>query len=377
MKKILLAAAVTVGFAGAASAQTSVTLYGVVDGGLGYTRFKHKNAAPGNPGTATRTGGYGGNHTGNQWGLIGSEDLGNGLKAFFQLENGFDLFSGNLSAPGRLFGVAKLGLSSDSWGSVSFGRRPNIADAWVPGVISPQGADFAEGRITASFTSAAVGYNNLFTYETPWFSGFQLGLGYSFHADGAQPWDRTGVPDDDRTAWSAAARYANGPLAVVASYDIVNKVASIPAETADVKAWILGASYDFDVVKLHAGVGQNRNGVLGGRTGAVDAGLVGVVGQNGFVSSSYKTNNYALGVRVPLDGSWLAVNWQSARLGSGAYKDGRVAAGGKSSQTLYSVVYSYDLSKRTNLYAFGTYGTGYAFNNVGVTQAIVGLRHRF
>jgi len=370
MKKNLLAAALAVGFASAAFAQTSVTLYGVVDGGLGYTQFKDKNAAR----TAKRTGGYGGNHTGNQWGLIGSEDLGNGLQAFFQLENGFDLFTGESE---RLFGVAKLGLSSDSWGSVSFGRRPNIADAWVPGVISPLGADFAEGSITSTFTSAAVGYNNMFTYETPLFSGFQLGLGYSFHTDAAQPWDRTGLPDEDRTALSAAARYANGPLEMVASYDIVNKVESEPTETADVKAWILGASYDFDVVKLHVGVGQHRNGVLGGRTGAVEAGLVGVVGQEGFVSSSYKTNNYALGVGVPLDSSWLAFSWQSARLGSGAYKNERVAAGGKSSQTLYSVVYGYDLSKRTNLYAFGTYGTGYAFNNVGVTQAIVGLRHQF
>jgi len=374
MKKTLLAATLTVGLASAASAQTSLTLYGVVDGGLGYTQFKHKNAAPGSPRTASRTGGHGGNHTGNQWGLIGSEDLGNGLKAFFQLESNFDLLSGNLLVPERFFGVSKLGLSSDSWGSVSFGRRPNIADAWVPGVISPQGADFVEGRITASFTSAAVGYNNMVAYETPLFSGLQLGLGHSFHVDSAQPWDR----DDARTAWSTAARYVNGPLAMVASYDIVNKVKSIPAETADVKAWILGASYDVDVVKLHVGVGQNRNGVFSARTGAVNAGLVGVVGQNGFVSTSYKTNNYTLGARVPLDdGSWLAFNWQSSRLGSGAYKNDRVAAGGKSSQTLYSVVYNYDLSKRTNLYAFGNYGTGYTFNNVGVTQVVVGLRHKF
>jgi len=375
MKKTLLAAALAVGFASAASAQTSVTLYGVVDGGLGYTQFKHKNAPQGATGTATRTGGYGGNHTGNQWGLIGSEDLGNGLKAFFQLENGFDLFTGNLSATNRLFGVAKLGLSNDAWGSVSFGRRPNIADAWVPGVIGPYGADFAEGRITATFTSAAVGYNNMLTYETPLFSGFQLGLGYSFHADGNQPYDRTGQPDDDRTAWSAAARYTNGPLAMVASYDIVNKVEN-STETADVKAWILGASYDFDVVKLHVGVGQHRNGVLGGR-GVPNAGFANVVGQDGFVDKGYKTNNYALGVRVPLDNSWVAFGWQSSRLGSGTYKNQRIAAGGKNSQNLFSVVYTYDLSKRTNLYAFGTHGTGYAFNNVNVTQAIVGLRHRF
>jgi len=69
----------------------------------------------------------------------------------------------------------------------------------------------------------------------------------------------------------------------------------------------------------------------------------------------------------------LMVGWQSSRLSSGDFKDGAE----KDSQNLYSLGYTYDLSKRTNLYAVGTYGTGYAFTDTKVTQAIVGLRHRF
>jgi len=91
----------------------------------------------------------------------------------------------------------------------------------------------------------------------------------------------------------------------------------------------------------------------------------------------YKTNNFALGLAVPVGKAQAVLfNWQSARLASGQYKD-MVSIFGKRSQNLYTLVYTYDLSPRTNLYAFGTYGTGYAFNNVSVTQAVVGLRHRF
>jgi len=80
MKKTLLAAAIAVGFAGAAQAQTNVTLYGVVDGGVAYTRFKHGNTGI----KGTRFGLDDGVQQGNRWGLRGSEDLGGGLRAVFQ-----------------------------------------------------------------------------------------------------------------------------------------------------------------------------------------------------------------------------------------------------------------------------------------------------
>src|SRR5690625_8021310 len=98
MKKTLLAAALMVGFAGVAQAETSVTLYGVVDGGIGYQRVKADGAK------ATRTGLLGGVQRGNRWGLRGSEDLGDGLRMIFQLESGFDINTGHSQQSGRLFG---------------------------------------------------------------------------------------------------------------------------------------------------------------------------------------------------------------------------------------------------------------------------------
>jgi len=388
MKKTLLATALAVGFAGAAAAQTSVTLYGVVDGGFGYTQFKDKNAEAGEPSKATRTGGYGGNQQGPRWGLRGSEDLGGGLRAQFQLENGFDLFTGTHGQGTRMFGrQAWLGLSSDAWGTFAYGRQLNFASRYVAGVVGVYDDAFGYGAIGETFSSThTVRYDNMIAYETPSFAGFQLGLGYTFHTDRAQPWDvNGGVLDRDQTAFTTALRYANGPLAVAASYDVLGKrdnvtvadpITGVLRPEKDVKAWVLGVSYDFEVAKLHLGFGQERDGSITGRSTAITGfGDVGIPG--GYIADDYKANSYAIGVGIPLESSSLAFNWQTTRLGSGRLKDANRANGGKNSQNLYSVVYTYDLSKRTNVYAFATHGTGYGFENVTLNQVIVGLRHRF
>src|SRR5699024_3284534 len=115
MKKTLLAAALAVGFVGAAQAETSVTLYGIIDTGVGYQRFKDD---AGNK--LTKTGIYDGTSHGqadSRWGVKGTEDLGNGLRAEFMLESGIDVTTGNSQQGGRLFGrQAWVGLAGDSWG---------------------------------------------------------------------------------------------------------------------------------------------------------------------------------------------------------------------------------------------------------------------
>src|SRR5690606_19173776 len=151
MKKTLLAAALAVGFAGVAQAETSVTLYGIVDTGIGYTQFKNKDTDV----KASRTGLYDGVQSGNRWGLKGSEDLGDGLKAVFQLESGFTLTDGN--GDGRMFQrQATLGLANDSWGTVLFGRQTNFASQWLAGITSPFGDSFAEAAIGNTFRSMAT-----------------------------------------------------------------------------------------------------------------------------------------------------------------------------------------------------------------------------
>src|SRR5690606_22871374 len=98
MKKTLLAAALLAGFAGAAQAETSVTLYGIIDTGIGYNKIK------GDGGSISRVGMINGVQSGSRWGLRGTEDLGDGLRAVFTLESGFDSSNGDHAQDGRLFG---------------------------------------------------------------------------------------------------------------------------------------------------------------------------------------------------------------------------------------------------------------------------------
>ena len=99
MKKSLLALAAFSAFAGAASAQTNTTVYGIID--IGLTQSKSDVAA-------TRWGIDSGNWYGSRLGFKGSEDLGNGLSAVFMLENGFSADTGALGQSGRLFAELAL-----------------------------------------------------------------------------------------------------------------------------------------------------------------------------------------------------------------------------------------------------------------------------
>lgn len=377
MKKTLLAAALMAGFAGVAQAETSVTLYGIVDTGLGYTQFKNKDTDV----KATRTGFYDGVQSGNRWGLRGSEDLGDGLRAVFTLESGFRLSNGDLAqGENKLFGrEATLGLAGDSWGSLVFGRQQNVASRYIGDIASPFGDSMELAAIGKTFTSAAtVRADNTVVYATPNFNGFDFAVGYSFNVKGAQNWNvknqAPGVEnpkDNNAKLVTTGLRYANGPVAVAVSYD--NLKAS--AWDKSIQAWNLAGSYDFEVVKLHLAWGQERNGTLSTR-GYGDTNTVMGMGFSGATEQTdYKTNNFAVGVSAPVGAAGkVMAGWAMSRVSDNNWFE---ANGEKKSQNLFSLGYTYNLSKRTNVYAVGTYGTGYAFQNVRATQAIVGLRHRF
>ena len=97
MKARISAIAVAGVFCGAsAQAQTSVTLYGVVDAGIDFANHQVGG------GSVVRQ--SSGNVAGSRWGLRGNEDLGGGLKAVFVLESGFDTDTGKSAQGGRLFG---------------------------------------------------------------------------------------------------------------------------------------------------------------------------------------------------------------------------------------------------------------------------------
>lgn len=140
MKKTLLMAALATISSGAVHAESSVTLYGILDAGVGYSKVDGSFTDPTTGQTVSVKGSRIGMNdsvkNGSRWGLRGREDLGNGLYATFQLESGFNVSDGQSTQGGRLFGrEATVGLASDSWGQMKIGRQYNIASRYYYGIF--------------------------------------------------------------------------------------------------------------------------------------------------------------------------------------------------------------------------------------------------
>jgi GBP family porin len=108
-------------------AETSVTLYGILDAGVGYSKVDGTIVDPVTNQRVSldrsRFGMTDSVKNGSRWGIRGKEDLGGGLYAKFQLESGFNLSNGQSTQGGRLFGRnATVGLGSDNWGQFNLGN---------------------------------------------------------------------------------------------------------------------------------------------------------------------------------------------------------------------------------------------------------------
>ncbi len=376
MKKTLLAAALIAGFAGVAQAETSVTLYGIIDSGIGYSKVEGPNGVD-----AKKTGLVNGVQSGSRWGLKGTEDLGEGLQAVFQLESGFNSSTGYSLQGDRLFGRhATIGLQGDSWGRLDLGRQTNIASKYFATVANPFGDSFGQAGVTTTFGAAStVRWDNMVMYQTPNYSGFQFGVGYSFNTSGDQEWDVDGVEEDNNKGITTGLRYANGPIAVAATYDQVSNDAIAASAGSDkIKAWNLGASYDFEVVKVHAGFGQTRDGWINSGTygdGLVSAGTgrggIGESNGGNYYLNGYDANLYTLGVSAPLGNGKILAAWNMADFDELNGTDFE-------KQNIFSLGYTYNLSKRTNVYALGSYADNvYGVDDTKSTLVSVGLRHQF
>jgi predicted porin len=394
MKKTLLAAALIAGFAGVAHAENSVTLYGIIDTGIGYQQIKGTDSK-GNDFKYSKTGLINGTQYGSRWGLKGAEDLGNGLRAVFVAESGYDSSTGSSAQGGRLFGrQMTVGLANDAWGQLDLGRQTNIASKYFGGVASPFGASFGQANIGATFGSAnTVRWDNMIMYQTPNFSGFQFGVGYSFNVDGSQAFKESGANDTNARGITTGIRYANGPFAAALTYDQIKtdgvdatsgkdaklytdaagtssaNLYTAPGKAKDgatIKAWNLGASYDFEVAKIYAGFGQTRDGWIGAQSYGVDE----TKDQIALASVGFKANLYTLGVSAPIGGGQVLASWAMA--------DPKGDASDGSKQNIYSLGYTYDLSKRTNLYAYGSYAKNVYFADDLKSQVVgVGIVHKF
>jgi general bacterial porin, GBP family len=380
MKKTLIVAAVSASFATAASAQSSVTLYGIIDAGFTYV---NNEAAPQGD-SSSHNGTFrmsSGNLQGSRWGLKGQEDLGGGMKAIFTLENGFDVTNGKTLQGGRQFGrQAFVGLSGNSFGSVTLGRQyDSVVDYIAPLTANGSwGGTYFSHPFDNDNTDNSFRINNSVKYQSANYGGFTFGGLYGFsNAAGGFASNR---------AYSAGMQYANGPFKVAAAYlqtQATNSGNSNGAITDALDANHVAAGLVPSQTQRTFGVGANYS------VGALTFG--GVWTQSRFQydvgDSGLRFNNYELNARYSVTPA-LALG------GAYTYTDLKgYAPGERNSDHVkyhqFGLQADYSLSKRTDFYAEGvvqlTGSDGRIANIYGAApsssgnQVVVstGIRHRF
>jgi predicted porin len=190
--------------AGSAHAQSSVTLYGVLDEGVNYIS---------NIGGHMRYNMTSSVLAGSRWGLRGSEDLGNGVKTIFTLESGFDVGTGNLQQGGTLFGrQAFVGISSARLGTVTVGRQYDSIGEFVGPLISAQQWLGNMGAHAGDIDNMAWSSraNNSIKFTSLNYSGLTVGGLYSF--------GEAAGDSSRKRIWSMGGRYVHGPLTLAGGY---------------------------------------------------------------------------------------------------------------------------------------------------------------
>ena len=409
MKKSLIALAVLGAIAGAAQAQTSVTIYGIVDTGITYAN-KVSTANAGPNGTSSANGSKfavnSGVIQGSRLGFKGVEDLGGGLKALFQLEAGFSNDTGGLQSDKSSNGSQTLfrrksvvGLGGN-FGSVLLGRQTDILDdvsQWTSvqdfgGVTGSVGhnLDRLEGTRT----------NNSIRYNTPDLSGFTGSLIYGFGETAGQT--------SSGQSFGLGGQYANGPLGLYAAYYQSKLGTGTLGSSSDVsltngtqfkgnagdtalKVFSLGASYQAGPARLYGNWSRVKQPLATAWSGnVVTSPLSSSSGAPNFYSVGSINNskadifelgvNYAVTAPLHLLGSVQYNKLTFVPDGTGLSNNGKLIQ--------YNLGTDYFLSKRTDLYAFASFlqaknavnpgvegdGTGAANNQTAVT---VGIRHKF
>ena len=363
MKKTLIAFAALSAIAGMAQAQSTVTLYGLLDANVGSAKT---NVFTASPATAiNQNGSYSsqrqtivgsGGLNGSRFGFRITEDLGGGLAAIGNLESGLNIDTGASSSATTLFNrQANVGVASATLGTVTIGRNKspyydvhasvglresafdatsntNFGTSANYNPVNAAGAAYLLGNHSAAAGSTPnaatwLGFNarvsNSIRYTSPNFSGFSVSGLYGFGED------KTPAVDATKTV-GASAQYANGPIGVYLAYqsDAYVRTAGLKPALENI---LVGASYDFGVAKVGANYNRAKlkdvaaSAFLGGTGGNIDA-----------------QKEYGLTVSVPFGATVVEAN----------YGQSKGDTLGKASA--YGVQALYSLSKRTTLY------TGYS-----------------
>jgi predicted porin len=352
MKRIITIATLGLGaFCATAHAQSSVTLYGLLDVGMEY-----KNQVP----TAGKTQSsliqmQSGNMLGNRWGMLGSEDLGNGLRLIFDLENGFTINNGVLSQGGREFGRKSFVGFQTKWGTVTFGRQNNLVyenlQPYDPALFAIYSASTYDAFLVARMDNSV----KYVVSGSSLFFGAMYSTGYdSTIVNGAQVAGASKVGRE----YELLGRYRVSGFSTAVAFDQMQGT-SIVTQSDALQRVVAGVSYK-----------------IGDTT--TSAGFRWLNGQN--TASTASSNLYWGGVSYQVNAAF------SVSL-SAYHQQMRQTHNGPSSGVLYA---DYFVSKTTDFYALVSHVWNAADTNLGVdgtgantamgtdqSGMIIGIRHTF
>jgi predicted porin len=327
MKKSLIALAVLGSLAGVAQAQSSVTMYGLVDVFAG--REKNETGGVSTSTTVLNSGGL----ATSRWGVQGSEDLGGGLKAIFKLEQGFDASNGTATAGTAFNRQSWVGLEG-GFGTAQFGNVWSaFDDVFYIGNSVFDAVAFSPAYRVLSVAQYNDKPRNALRYTTPNFGGFSATVSRGL--------DENAAVKNDQTDFNL--QYAAGPLTAAFAYQLQNDAGGVDV---DAKFAYFTAAYDLGAAVVKGGVGQTRN-VL-----------------------ASKTNDWQIGVDFPLS---------SALTLSTGYAASKDKDGTDTKRAGYSVGALYSLSKRTSTYAAFTKAKEKVAGTTTETDTVfgVGIQHKF
>ena len=367
MKKSLIALAAVA--ATSAFAQSTVTLSGLLDGGVTYS----SNAAAGTSKLSL------GSANNNRIIFSGVEDLGGGLAATFGAQMRFSITdgtnergnAGNVTAGnvndangtlvtaagfnyGRpLFqGETRVGLRG-GFGAIRIGRGLTALQAPNGGVIDPWGVSTVAGSIYApgyssDYSQGGEGRTDGIFYDTPNFSGLSGSLTYSPRKAKA----------GGKQFYSTALNYSNGPIVALIGFE-ANRFGDTLMN--------IGGNYNFGPAKLFLGYGSVKGGSFAERAGVAFLATAGNPPTGGYVAAGAKNTAFSIGATVPMGAATFLAGFSS-------YKSN--VAGTKSESKLGLGV-NYALSKRTSIYSDLGSGSRNTANTDRVNQLDLGMIHKF
>lgn len=369
----------------------TVQLYGGADVGLSYVSVSRGSLA-GDTGARSADISMDYNVLSNSmFGIKGREDLGQGWQATFNLASEIDIANGQLALP-AYFGIeSTMGINHRDWGSLKLGRQTTVSTNFF-GNIDPMQLSFGQANMGTSFTAINTQYyNNLVQYQSATWADFTFGAGYSFntgdtaiYADSSNP---QAVPSssgfgtmNQMRALTAAVQYQHGPLLAVASYDTAwgsstiqsaNGQGRIPNDNlSNPQAWYLGAAYTLGKVVVSGAWGRGINGALSGSGpgSGVSGSPLPSLTRNGDIlfAKGFNHNSYLLGFSWQIDDrTQLMASWQMLK------PDGELAAVAQAaSQQIVGAALTYNLSPRTTVYIWGSYGKGFQMVDGAKTSVI-------